>query len=314
MWRFVINRFIITIPLLIFISILSFSLTYLAPGDPAELIMESPLGGYDSKSVEEFRARTGLDQPVHIQYIRWLSKAVKGDLGVSYATGQKVIDAILEGFWPTFKLSLFSLMISFMICMPLGIMSAIKRDSVIDRIGMIISITGVSIPNFWFAYMLLIIFSVKLEWLPVSGYGESGDLSHILLPSVTLGISSAAVMSRMLRASMLEVLSQDYITAAISRGLPNKSIILKHALRNAMIPVITIAGLNLGYLLNGSVVIETIFNWPGIGRLMVTSIYQRDYPMIQGCMLFVAITFVMINLIVDILYCYLNPGIRYETK
>jgi len=314
MLRFVLNRFITAIPLLIFISVLSFSLTYLAPGDPAELIMQSPDGGYDAKSVEEFRARVGLDQPVHIRYTQWLSKALKGDLGVSYATGQTVIAAIFESFCPTCKLSLFSFMIALMISIPLGILSAIKRESFIDKIGIIISITGASVPNFWFAYMLLIIFSVKLGWLPVSGYGDSGDLAHILLPSVTLGISSAAIMSRMLRASMLEVLSQDYITAAISRGLPDRSIILKHSLRNALIPIVTIAGLNLGYLLNGSVVIETIFNWPGIGRLMVTSIYQRDYPMIQGCMLFVAIMFVVINLIVDVLYCYLNPGIRYGTK
>ncbi|MDH7597939.1 MAG: ABC transporter permease [Methanothrix sp.] len=314
MLRVVLNRFITTIPLLIFISLFSFSLTYLAPGDPAELIMESPHGGYDAKSVEEFRARVGLDQPLHTRYLQWAGKALKGDLGVSYATGQRVIDAIFESFWPTCKLSLFSFMIALMISIPLGILSAVKRGSFIDRIGIIISITGVSIPNFWFAYMLLILFSVKLGWLPVSGYGDGGDLSHILLPSITLGISSAAVMSRMLRASMLEVRSQDYITAAISRGLSDRSIILKHSLRNAVIPIVTIAGLNLGYLLNGSVVIETIFNWPGIGRLMVTSIYQRDYPMIQGCILFVAIIFVFINLTVDVLYCYLNPVIRYETK
>lgn len=302
------------VPVLLIVSFMSFSLIYLAPGDPAEILMTSPQGGVDQKAVEEFRLKMGLDQPLYIQYLKWLNRAVRGDLGYSYMTGQDVFGEILESFGPTLELAIASLIISIALALPLGILSALNRKSIIDYIGMLMALIGVSIPNFWLAYLLLLLFSVSLGWLPVAGFGSNGDIEHLILPAFTLGISAAAVTSRMIRSSMLEVMSQDYITAARARGLSESVIVMRHALKNAFIPVITVIGLNIGHLLNGSVVVETIFAWPGIGRLMVWSIYDRDYPMIQGCILFVALIFLTVNLIVDITYHYLNPRIKYEKR
>jgi peptide/nickel transport system permease protein len=268
----------------------------------------------DQKAVEEFRAKMGMDQPIYIQYLSWLGRAMSGDLGYSYMTGQDVYGAVLERFWPTVKLAFASFIVSMAMALPLGILSALNQRTFIDDIGMSAALIGVSVPNFWLAYLLLILFSIYLHWLPVAGFGSGGDLEHLVLPALTLGISSAAVTSRLMRSSMLDVLCQDYITAARARGLDERSVILRHALKNAFIPVITVMGLNVGHLLNGSVVVETIFAWPGIGRLLVSSIYDRDYPMIQGCILFMALTFLIVNLIVDISYHYLNPRIEYEKR
>jgi len=314
MLNFILRRLIMLVPVLLIVSFMSFSLIYLAPGDPAEILMTSPQGGVDQKAVEEFRLKMGLDQPLYIQYLKWLNRAVRGDLGYSYMTGQDVFGEILESFGPTLELAIASLIISIALALPLGILSALNRKSIIDYIGMLMALIGVSIPNFWLAYLLLLLFSVSLGWLPVAGFGSNGDIEHLILPAFTLGISAAAVTSRMIRSSMLEVMSQDYITAARARGLSESVIVMRHALKNAFIPVITVIGLNIGHLLNGSVVVETIFAWPGIGRLMVWSIYDRDYPMIQGCILFVALIFLTVNLIVDITYHYLNPRIKYEKR
>lgn len=196
----------------------------------------------------------------------------------------------------------------------LGIISAIKQYSLIDNISMIGALLGVSMPNFWQGLLLILLFAVYLGWFPVAGYGDHGDLEHLILPAITLGTSSAAITTRLMRSSMLETIGQDYIQAARAKGLPERVVIGKHALKNSLIPVVTMAGLNFGYLLDGSVVVETIFAWPGIGKLMVDSIYMRDYPMIQGSILFVAIIYIFVNLMVDILYTYLDPRIRYETK
>ncbi|MFB3763882.1 MAG: nickel ABC transporter permease [Methanotrichaceae archaeon] len=312
--NFILRRMILLFPVLLIVSFISFSLIYLAPGDPAEILLTSPQGGVDQKAVEEFRLKMGMDQPLYIQYIKWLSRAVRGDLGYSYMTDQDVFGEILESFSPTLRLAVASLIISLVLALPLGILSALNRKSIIDYLGMAMALIGVSIPNFWMAYLLLLLFSVSLGLLPVAGFGSNGDIEHLILPAFTLGISAAAVTSRMIRSSMLEVMSQDYITAARARGLPETVIVMRHALKNAFIPVITVIGLNIGHLLNGSVVVETIFAWPGIGRLMVESIYDRDYPMIQGCILFVALIFLSVNLVVDIAYHYLNPRIKYEIR
>ncbi|NAT11370.1 glutathione ABC transporter permease GsiC [ANME-1 cluster archaeon AG-394-G06] len=314
MLNYIIKRLILLIPILFLVTLISFSLLFIIPGDPAETILTGPGGGADPKAVEEFRIKMGLDKPIYIQYFTWLNDILHGNLGYSYLTDQPIIETILSRFHATLKLAIVSLIISLMISIPLGIISAIKQYSAIDNVSMVGALLGVSMPNFWQGLLLILLFAVTLGWLPVAGYGDHGDLEHIILPAITLGTSSAAITTRLMRSTMLETINQDYIQAARAKGLSERVVIGKHALKNALIPVVTMIGLNFGYLLDGSVVVETIFAWPGIGLLMVESIYLRDYPMIQGCILFVAIIFIFVNLMVDILYTYLDPRIRYETK
>ena len=314
MLNYIIKRLILLIPILLLVTLISFSLLFIIPGDPAETILTGPGGGADPKAVEEFRIKMGLDKPIYIQYFTWLNDILHGNLGYSYLSKRPVIDTILSRFHATLKLAIVSLIISLMISIPLGIISAIKQYSAIDNVSMAGALLGVSMPNFWQGLLLILLFAVTLGWLPVAGYGDHGDLEHMILPAITLGTSSAAITTRLMRSTMLETINQDYIQAARAKGLSERVVIGKHALKNALIPVVTMIGLNFGYLLDGSVVVETIFAWPGIGLLMVESIYLRDYPMIQGCILFVAIIFIFVNLMVDILYTYLDPRICYETK
>ena len=313
MLAFILKRIILLLPVLLLVSIISFTLFYLSPGDPAEILLTGPQGPPDPAAVQEFRDRAGFNDPAYVQYLRWLIKACSGDLGYSYTFGERVSDAVLHSFVPTLKLSLVSLIISLLVSIPLGILSAVRKGSLIDGLGMALALLGVSVPSFWLAYLLIILLALQLDLLPVAGYGQNGDLQHMILPAVTLGASAAAVTSRMMRSSMLEALQQDYITAARARGLSERSVVLRHALRNALLPVITVIGLNFTYLLNGSAVVETVFAWPGIGNLMTDSIYDRDYPMILGCMLFLAMLFLALNLMVDICYYYINPRTRHES-
>jgi len=308
------RRIILLLPVLLLVSIISFALFYLSPGDPAEVLLTGPQGPPDPKAVEEFRAREGFNDPAPDLYIRWLSKVAKGDLGYSYTSGERVSDAVLDSFLPTLHLSLISLIISLLISIPLGILSAVRRGSAVDDFGLSLSLLGVSVPNFWLAYLLIILFALKLDILPVAGYGEGGDIEHLILPALTLGISAAAVTGRMMRTSMIEVMEQDYIVAARVRGLPERSIVLRHALKNALLPVVTMVSLNFTYLLNGSAVVETVFAWPGIGNLMTRSIYSRDYPVILGCMLFLSLLTISLNLVTDICYRYCNPRLMHETE
>ncbi len=312
MLRYILRRLLLLVPTLFLVSIISFSLIHITPGDPAEILLTGPGGGADPEAVEEFRVRMGLDQPFYIQYLRWLNNVLHGDLGYSYMTDQPVADVVIGSFFSTLKLAAVSMMIALLIAIPFGILAATKHNSIVDDLSRLVALLGVSIPNFWQGFLLILIFSIYLGWFPVAGYGDGGDLEHIILPAVTLGTSSAAVTMRLMRSSMFEALEQDYIITARAKGLLERVVIGKHALKNALIPVVTMIGLNAGFLLNGSVVVETIFAWPGIGGLVVFSIYQRDYPMIQGSILFVAIIFLTINFIVDILYAYINPRIRYE--
>lgn len=311
--EFVVRRLLLLIPVLILISAISFGIIYITPGDIAKNALMSPSGGADEKSVEEFRIKQGLDKPIHIQYLTWIGNVVQGDLGYSYMTNEGVSDAIARTFKATLQLAMVSMLISLIIAIPAGIISALKHGTIVDDICRLSALFGVSMPNFWQAYIMIIVFSLFLKVLPSSGYVE-GDLSHIILPAITLGTGYAAVTMRLMRASMLDVLHQDYIRAARAKGLPEHIVIGRHALKNSLIPVVTVAGLNFGYLLNGSVIVETIFAWPGIGNLIVSSILTKDFPMIQGCILFIAVIFVLINFVVDISYACLNPRIRYETK
>lgn len=313
MLSFLLRRLLLLLPVLLLVSIISFSLFYLSPGDPAEVLLTGPQGPPDPKAVEEFRAREGFNDPAPVMYVRWLSKVVRGDLGYSFTSGEKVSDAVFSSFLPTLRLSLISLFISLLISIPMGILSAVRRGSAIDGLGLSLSLLGVSVPNFWLAYLLIIFFALRLDILPVAGYGDGGDIEHMILPALTLGISAAAVTGRMMRTSMLEVMEQDYIVAARARGLTERSVVLRHALRNALLPVVTMVGLNFTYLLNGSAVVETVFAWPGIGSLMTRSIYCRDYPVILGCMLFLSLLTISLNLLTDVCYRYCNPRLIHET-
>lgn len=313
MIEFIVRRILLLIPVLVLISAISFGIIYITPGDVAKNALMSPSGGADERAVEEFRIKQGLDKPIYIQYLTWAGNVLRGDLGYSYMTNEGVSDAILRTFKATLKLAIVSMMVSLIIAIPAGIIAALKHGTIVDDLFRFTALSGVSMPNFWQAYIMIIVFALFLKVLPSSGYG-GGDLSHIILPAITLGTGYAAVTMRLMRASMLDVLRQDYIRAARAKGLPEYLVISRHALKNSLIPVVTVAGLNFGYLLNGSVIVETIFAWPGLGNLIVSSILTKDYPMIQGCILFIAVIFVLINFAVDLSYAYLNPRIRYETR
>ncbi|AEH60089.1 binding-protein-dependent transport systems inner membrane component [Methanosalsum zhilinae DSM 4017] len=312
MLNYVLRRILFLIPTLLLVSVLSFSIIHFAPGDPAELLMTGPDGIADPVAVKEFSEKMGFDRPFHVQYGIWLKQVISGDLGYSYMTGQPVAEAITHKFAATFKLAVLSMFFALLIAVPGGIIAALGRDTWKDDISRFISLIGVSVPNFWQSYIMILVFALILDMFPVGGYGESGELKFMILPAITLGTASAAVLMRLVRSSLLDVLDQDYIRAARARGIPEHIIIGKYGLKNAFIPVITMLGLSFGYLLNGSVVVETVFAWPGIGNLMVNSIYDRDYPMIQGTLLFVATIFVVVNLLVDISYAYLDPRWRYD--
>lgn len=313
MINYIFKRLLMLFPVLILVSIISFLVIYISPGDVAENALRDPSGGFNQKSVDEFKNKMGLNEPIYIQYFNWIKKVVTGELGNSYITGESVFSSILRSFKFTFKIAVFSMFVSLIIALPMGIISALKPNSIIDDICRFIGLIGVSIPNFWQAYLLIILFSLTWKILPSSGYGN-GNILYIILPAITLGTGYAAVTMRLIRSTMLDVLKQDYIRAAKAKGIPEHIIVLKHAFRNSLIPVITVAGINFGSLLNGSVIVETIFAWPGLGNLMVSSILSKDYPIIQGCILFIALIFMLINFIVDMTYAYINPKIRYDNK
>lgn len=295
------------------VTLLTFSLMHLAPGDPAEQIALARYGieELSPETVEWIRVQEGLDAPIYIQYGKWLNHALHGDLGRSLVDGEAVSKEILHRFPATFQLALMGMIISLLIAIPIGILSAVKQNSAIDYLSMTGALLGVSMPNFWLALLLILLFSVYLGWLPVCG---KGGIEHLILPAVTLGTGMAAITTRLTRSSMLEVVGQNYIRTARAKGLAEKLVIRKHAFKNAMIPVVTIIGLQFAFLLEGAVIVETIFAWPGIGRLLVGSIFNRDFAVIQGCALFIAVIFVLVNLVVDVSYAYLDPRIRYERR
>ncbi|HHW25762.1 MAG TPA: ABC transporter permease [Firmicutes bacterium] len=319
MWTYVIRRTLQAIPTLLVISFLVFSLLYITPGDPVELI----LGTEDRKITPEQRAiveaEWGLDKPFFERYVNFLARAIRGDLGTSYATGQDVFDSVMQRMPATLKLMAASMVLSLLISLPLGILAAIKHNSIWDSIATALATVGISLPRFWFGLVLIITFSLKLGWLPSMGsanldQGLGPFLKFLILPAASLALSMAAVQTRMIRSSMLDVLGQDYVRYARSKGLKERAVLYGHALKNAMIPVITTIGGEIGGLLGGAVVTEQIFSWPGVGRLTVNSITKRDYPMIQGITLLLCFSYLMINLIVDILYGFIDPRIRLSKK
>jgi peptide/nickel transport system permease protein len=306
MIRYILKRMAMLIPVLFGVTIISFSLLQIVPGDPAVL-----LAGEDANPdfIEAVRKEYGFDQPFHLQYFRFVSHAVLGDFGISIRNREPVINLLKQRFAFTVQLSFLSILIAAFIGLIAGVISATRQYSIFDNLSMVGALFGISMPIFWLGLLLMLVFSVYLGWFPAGG---SGGLKHMLLPAVALGAASAAVIARMTRASMLEVIRQDYIRTARANGLREWVVIYKHALKNAMIPVITVFGLEFGYMLGGAVLTETVFSLPGVGRLMVEGIFQRDYAVVQGSMLLVAATFVLVNLLTDIAYALFDPKIRYE--
>jgi len=318
MLQYTLRRILQLLPVLFIMSLLVFSLVHLTPGDPALVILgASERASIDPATIEAVREEFGLNDPLPIQYLNFLRRAIRGDLGTSFVTGEEVFEAIMSRMPATIQLTLFSMLVSLLLALPLGIISAVKHRSWLDNMSMILAVIGVSMPNFWFGLLLILVFSVQLGLLPSFGIGRLenglGDfLGHLILPSLTLGLSLMGLVTRMVRSSLLEVIHSEYITTARAKGLPERIVIYKHALRNALIPVVTIVGLQFGALLGGAVVTETIFAWPGVGRLMINAIWKRDYPMIQGATLVMCALFVLVNLIVDILYAFIDPRISYD--
>jgi ABC-type dipeptide/oligopeptide/nickel transport system permease component len=306
MGRFLARRLVLTIPVLLGVATLVFSLIHLIPGDPAQAMLGEAAPQSD---VEELRRQLGLDRPLVQQYAAFLGGLVKGDLGISLRTGLPVTEQIVERMPATFELAAAAMLVAILFSMPLGIAAAVRRGTAVDHAAMTISLAGVSVPNFWLGPLLAIVFAVELGWLPVSGRGTWG---HLVLPAVSLGAALAAILARMTRATMLEELREPYVQAARARGASKPRAVLRHAFRNSLIPVVTLIGLQFGAVLTGAVITETIFAWPGIGRLLIQSIGFRDYPLVQGCILLIAVTYVAVNLVTDMLYGVLDPRIRYE--
>lgn len=306
MLAYILRRILMLVPVLFGVTLVSFSLLHLVPGDPAEV-----LGGQEATKadIERIRAEFGLDRPLPLQYFRFLGSAARGDFGISIQTRHNVRELLLQRLGFTLQLSLVSILIASGLGLLAGIVSSTRQYSVFDTTSMLAALFGISMPIFWLGLLLILLFSVKLHWLPSGGTGE---LRHLLLPAIALGSASAAVIARMTRASMLEVTRQDYVRTARATGYSERIVIFRHALKNAMIPVLTVFGLEFGTMLGGAVLTETVFSLPGIGRLLVEGIFARDYPVVQGAMMLVATTFVLVNLLTDLAYAFFDPRIRYE--
>ncbi len=306
MTAYILRRLGEMIPSLLGVSIAVFLILRLVPGDPARLA--SGLEA-NEETIAALRQQLGLNDPLHVQYGRFIIGLATGDLGRSIKNRQPVTDVLASRVPATLELAAASLLVAVVIGLGAGILAALRRGSVFDTGGMMLALLGVSMPSFWLGLMLIFFFAVTLRWLPTSGFG---GIQHLVMPAITLGTGSAAIIARMSRAGLIEALSQDYVRTARAKGLPQRLVVMRHALRNAMIPTVTVVGLQCGALLAGSVVTETVFAWPGMGRLLVDSVAMRDYPVIQAIVLLFALIFMVTNLLVDISYALLDPRIRYQ--
>jgi len=306
MLRYLIRRLLLTIPVLLGVATLVFALIHLVPGDPAQSMLGE---GASPGEVTALRHTLGLDRPLLTQYASFLSGVVRGDLGTSFRYGTPVTREISARLYRTLQLALAAMSVALVVALPLGILAAVFRATLIDHLAMTTALAGISMPNFWLGPLLAILFSVRLGWLPVAG---TGTLANLVLPSVTLGAALAAILARMTRASVLEELGELYVLAARARGLSRTRAVVRHAFRNSLIPIVTIVGLQFGAVLTGTIITETIFAWPGVGRLLIQAISFRDYPLVQGCILFISITYVFVNLVTDLAYGWLDPRIRFE--
>ncbi|NLN16791.1 MAG: ABC transporter permease [Firmicutes bacterium] len=314
MGAYIIRRVLSLIPVLVLVAVVSFLLIHIIPGDPAAVML-----GTDAtpQEIEKLREDLGLNEPLHVQFYRWISRVLRGDLGDSFFMGRPVAVALMERLPATILLAVAALFFAILIGMPAGIIAAVKQGSVIDQLVMVIALIGVSLPSFWIGLNLILVFSVNLRWLPSGGYVPLTEnfidgLRCLLMPAFALGFMQAALIARMTRSSMLEVLRQDYIRTARSKGLSEQVVVGLHALKNAMIPILTVIGTAFGVLLGGAVIVETVFAYPGIGRLVVSAVQRRDYPVIQGALLLISAIYVLVNLLVDVLYTLIDPRIKYN--
>ena len=306
MLRFLARRVLLTIPVLLGVATLVFLLIHLIPGDPVRTMLGESA---PEESVTELRGRLGLDKPLYLQYATYLKDLARGDLGKSLRTNEPVSAAVASRVPATFELALASMIVAILIGIPLGVIAAVGRGTFVDHLATTFALVGISMPAVWLGPLLAIIFAVELGWLPVSG---RGTFAQLVLPALTLGAPLAAVLARMTRASVIDELRELYVTAARARGVSRARAVVRHAFRNSLIPIVTVLGLQVGVVLTGAVITETIFAWPGVGRLLIQSIGFRDYPLVQGCILLIAVTYVSVNLLTDLAYGFLDPRIRYE--
>jgi len=310
------RRLLLLVPVLVGVSVVVFLVLHLSPGDPAEIMLGSQATQED---LARLRRELGLTEPLHVQYVHWVAHVARGDLGRSIWMKRPVLDEVLNRYKATLVLTASGLLLSTVGGIILGVASAVRPHSFLDRMSAVTSLFGASMPVFWLGIVLMVVFSLWLGWLPASGmwapYGQGGLrdlLAHLVLPAVTLAAASLTIIARLTRSTMLEILSQDYIRTARAKGLVEQRVVFRHGLKNALVPIVTVVGVQAGYLLGGAVLTETVFAWPGVGLLMVQGILARDFPLVQGCVLVIALTFVLINLAVDLLYAWLDPRIQYE--
>ncbi|MCA9833287.1 MAG: ABC transporter permease [Thermomicrobiales bacterium] len=306
MTKYVIRRLAMLVPILLGVSILIFTVMRLIPGDPARQALGPEATG---EQVEALRKAWRLDEPIWVQYWAWLQRAITGDLGRSTVSRVPVVEELATRFPATLQLTVAAMVIAIVLGLAFGVAGAVWHNSAIDRVTMVIALLGICTPSFWLGLLLLLGFSVKLHWFPAAG---AGGIEHLVLPAVTLGVGAAAIVARVTRSSMIDVLGDDYVRTARAKGLRQQTVVTRHAMRNAMIPVLTILGLEFGGLLAGSVVTESVFAYPGIGQLLIRSIGNRDFPIVQGALLLFSVQFVIINLVVDLLYAKADPRIQYS--
>jgi ABC-type dipeptide/oligopeptide/nickel transport system permease component len=327
MGKYILRRLWLMAPALIGVSLVVFCILRLLPGDPAVAML-----GLDATAEDLTRMRRllGLDQPIYVQYVRFVSDILRGDFGKSITRGTPALQTVLETLPATIELALSAMLVSMVIAIPLGILAAVRQHSLVDYASMVIALLGVSMPIFWFGMIMILLFSLNLQWLSPFGRGEPlidavgyllkrgdpeelvGSLKHIIMPALALGANVTGLMARITRSSMLEVLRQDYVRTAKAKGLKDRVVVVRHALRNALLPIVTVLGLQFGALLGGAVITETVFAWPGVGRLVVQAINQRDFPVVQAAVIIMAVSVLFLNLIIDISYAYINPRIRYS--
>jgi peptide/nickel transport system permease protein len=312
---YIIRRLLLLIPVLLIVGVVVFTLMHLTPGDPASVMLGREA---TQEQKDALRERLGLDDPIPVQFFSWFGSVLRLDFGESLFIGKPVTQALLDRAEPTGLLAFYSLTLAVILAIPAGVIAAVRANSVLDRLLMVVSISGVAIPSFFFGILLILLFAVVLGWLPSGGYVDIGDnplehFKYMLLPTLTLGFSAAGLLARLVRSTMLDVLNEDYVRTAYSKGLEERRVVVAHAFRNALIPVLTIIGVTFAGMLGGAVVIETVFNIPGMGRLLVQSVTRRDIPVVQGAVMTVAAIEVLVMLVVDLLYVYVDPRIRYGT-
>ena len=314
MGRFILGRLLAIVPVLVLVTAGVFFLIHLTPGDPIDAMMAESA---DPSVKAALSRQLGLDQPIHVQYLRWMGRVLHGDLGRSIRNNQPVIEDVGRRIRPSVELALLAILIALVVAFPLGILSAARRNTPVDGAGTTFALIGICMPNFLIALLLIFLFGVTLRWLPVSGYTDPledpvNGLRSLTLPAITLGLALGAVITRTLRSSLIEALSEDYVRTGRAKGLPEGAILGRHALKNSLIPVVTVLGLQLGGLIGGAVITEYVFALPGVGRLVVDAVFARDYPLVQGVVLLIALAYIATNLLVDLVYGFLDPRIRYR--